>query len=185
MSAWAEDWPPCTAANRLALVWRKTISSQPWSSTTRKLQIGWISTATVAWSLSCAGPSIRPKARGGSGRALNNSLGNWRSWWVRWSHRLVCMEICGGGNLHIDERGKPCLIDPAVYGGHREMDLAMMKLFGGFSPRVFEAYHEAYPLAPGFHERIPLYQLYPLLVHVNLFGGGYVGSVESALSRYL
>jgi len=90
-----------------------------------------------------------------------------------------------GGNLHIDEQGSPCLVDPAVYGGHREMDLAMMRLFGGFSARVFEAYAEAYPLAPGHADRVALYQLYPLLVHVNLFGGSYVGSVRRALSRYV
>src|SRR4051812_19442334 len=88
-----------------------------------------------------------------------------------------------GGNLMADDRGAPCLIDPAVYGGHREIDLAMMRLFGGFGPRVFAAYAEAYPLAPGHEERVPLYQLYPLLVHVNLFGGSYVGSVEAALDE--
>jgi len=89
-----------------------------------------------------------------------------------------------GGNLHVDERGAPCLIDPAVYGGHREVDLAMMKLFGGFGARVFAAYEEAYALAPGHAERVALYQLYPLLVHVNLFGGSYVGQVKQALTRY-
>ena len=86
-----------------------------------------------------------------------------------------------GGNCHTASDGAPVLIDPAVYGGHREIDLAMMKLFGGFSERVFEAYDEAWPLAHGWRERVPLYQLYPLLVHVNLFGGSYVGSVERAL----
>ena len=90
-----------------------------------------------------------------------------------------------GGNLHVDEAGRPCLVDPAVYGGHREMDLAMMKLFGGFGARAFAAYEEAWPLAPGAAERVPLYQLYPLLVHVNLFGGSYVGSVMRALSACL
>jgi len=88
-----------------------------------------------------------------------------------------------GGNLITDDRGEPCLIDPAVYGGHREIDLAMMKLFGGFGPRVFEAYKEAFPLADGYRERVALYQLYPLMVHVNLFGGGYLGQVEAALAR--
>ena len=86
-----------------------------------------------------------------------------------------------GGNLHGDETGEPCLIDPAVYGGHREVDLAMMRLFGGFGERVFAAYDEAWPLAPGADERVSLYQLYPLLVHVNLFGRSYVGSVKRAL----
>ncbi len=88
-----------------------------------------------------------------------------------------------GGNCHVDSHGAPVLIDPAVYGGHREIDLAMMRLFGGFSERTFAAYDEAFPLADGWEERVPLYQLYPLLVHVNLFGGGYVSSVESALAR--
>jgi protein-ribulosamine 3-kinase len=87
-----------------------------------------------------------------------------------------------GGNLHPDETGQPCLIDPAVYGGCREVDLAMMRLFGGFGERVFAAYDDAWPLAPGSGERVPLYQLYPLLVHVNLFGGSYVGSVQRALA---
>jgi fructosamine-3-kinase len=85
-----------------------------------------------------------------------------------------------GGNLLVDETGSPCLIDPAVHGGHREVDLAMMRLFGGFSTRVFAAYHEAAPLAEGADERVPLYQLYFLLVHVNQFGGSYLGSAERA-----
>lgn len=90
-----------------------------------------------------------------------------------------------GGNLHTTPEGRPCLIDPAVYGGHREMDLSMMRLFGGFGPRVFAAYTEAYPLAPGHEERVGLYQLYPLLVHVNLFGQSYAGAVRAELERYL
>ncbi|HEY2734914.1 MAG TPA: fructosamine kinase family protein [Polyangiales bacterium] len=89
-----------------------------------------------------------------------------------------------GGNLLCDERGAPCLIDPAVYAGHREIDLAMMRLFGGFGERVFEAYDEAFPLAPDHAERVALYQLYPLLVHVNLFGGSYVSQVERVVNRY-
>lgn len=88
-----------------------------------------------------------------------------------------------GGNAMVDERGAPVLIDPAAYGGHREVDLAMMRLFGGFGARVFAAYEEAWPLAPGAEERVGLYQLYPLLVHVVLFGGGYAGSVERHLDQ--
>ena len=90
-----------------------------------------------------------------------------------------------GGNLHSDARGNPVLIDPAVYAGHREMDLAMMRLFGGFSPQVFAAYEETFPLAAGHQERVDLYQLYPLMVHLNLFGSGYRGGVERALARYV
>jgi fructosamine-3-kinase len=88
-----------------------------------------------------------------------------------------------GGNLMADETGGPCLIDPAVHAGHREVDLAMMQLFGGFGPRVFAAYDEVFPPSDGREDRVPLYQLYFLLVHVNLFGGGYVSSVERALGR--
>jgi fructosamine-3-kinase len=90
-----------------------------------------------------------------------------------------------GGNLHTDARGMPCLIDPAVYGGHREIDLAMMRLFGGFGAHVFAAYEEAYPLEPGHEGRVALYQLYPLLVHVNLFGGSYASSAMHALEDAL
>lgn len=90
-----------------------------------------------------------------------------------------------GGNHHVAADGAPCLIDPAVYGGYREVDLAMMKLFGGFGSRVFDAYEEAWPLPSDHADRVPLYQLYPLLVHVNLFGDSYVGSVRRALSRYV
>lgn len=89
-----------------------------------------------------------------------------------------------GGNLHGDEAGAPALIDPAVYGGHREMDLAMMRLFGGFSSRVFAAYEEVMPLAPGAEGRTGLHQLYPLLVHVALFGAGYVGQVDMILRSH-
>jgi protein-ribulosamine 3-kinase len=90
-----------------------------------------------------------------------------------------------GGNLLVGPSGEPCLIDPAVYVGHREVDLAMMRLFGGFSQKVFDSYNEVYPLQDGYLQRVDLYQLYPLLVHVNLFGAGYVSSVERVLERYL
>lgn len=88
------------------------------------------------------------------------------------------------GNLHVDGAGAPTLIDPAAYAGHREMDLAMMRLFGGYSERTFAAYAEAFPLAPGAEERVGLHQLYPLMVHVNLFGGGYARQVQGILDRY-
>lgn len=86
------------------------------------------------------------------------------------------------GNLHTDDDGAPVLIDPAVYGGHREIDLAMLQLFGAPGARFFAAYDETYPRAPGAGDRVALYQLYPLLAHVNLFGRGYVAAVEGALT---
>lgn len=87
------------------------------------------------------------------------------------------------GNLFVASDGAPVLIDPAAYAGSREIDLAMMHLFGGFSSRTFEAYEAAFPLLPGHEQRLPLYQLYPLMVHVNHFGGSYVAAVERALDR--
>jgi protein-ribulosamine 3-kinase len=88
------------------------------------------------------------------------------------------------GNLITDEKGEPCLIDPAVYYGNREADLAMTRLFGGFSGEFYSAYEEAFPLPTGAEGRVDLYNLYPLLVHVNLFGGSYVHSVESILRTF-
>ncbi|RAY15397.1 fructosamine kinase [Actinomadura craniellae] len=70
--------------------------------------------------------------------------------------------------------GRGVLVDPAAYGGHRETDLAMLELFGApYLDRILAAYREVAPLSPGHRGRVPLYQLYPLLVHVVLFGGGY------------
>jgi fructosamine-3-kinase len=90
-----------------------------------------------------------------------------------------------GGNVIVDRAGHPWLIDPAPYGGHREIDLAMMRLFGGFGRRTFAAYEEAFPLADGHERRVPLYQLYPLLVHTILFGGSYAHQAMSAMHRCL
>lgn len=90
------------------------------------------------------------------------------------------------GNVMVDDRGRPTLVDPAAYYGHREVDLAMMELFGGFDPIVFESYFERAPVGPGYAElRRDIYQLYPLLVHVNLFGGAYVPGVCSRMRRLL
>jgi fructosamine-3-kinase len=87
------------------------------------------------------------------------------------------------GNLMVDDHGEPCLIDPAVYYGHREAEIAFTQLFGGFDEAFYQAYQEAFPLLPGFASRVDIYNLYPLLVHVNLFGGGYSQSVRSILKR--
>lgn len=90
-----------------------------------------------------------------------------------------------GGNAILAAEGGPAVLDPAVYGGHREVDLAMMRLFGGFPAAAFAAYDEAFPLQPGHEDRVDLWQLYPLLVHVVLFGGGYTGQARRALAGYL
>ncbi len=90
-----------------------------------------------------------------------------------------------GGNYMVGSTAEPVLIDPAVYYGHREADLAMTELFGGFPPRFYAAYNEAYPLDPGYEDRRELYQLYHVLNHMNLFGGGYGSRADSIARRYV
>lgn len=85
------------------------------------------------------------------------------------------------GNYLISKDGKPYLIDPAVYYGHGEVDIAMSKLFGGFHQSFYEAYHKNLFITPYYEERLDLYQLYFLLVHLNLFGSSYYGSVKRIL----
>jgi len=86
------------------------------------------------------------------------------------------------GNRVVGEGGVSWLIDPAAHGGHREFDLAMMRLFGGFGEDCFAAYEELSPLAEGWRERVPLHQLAPLVVHAIKFGGGYVAATQQALA---
>ena len=88
------------------------------------------------------------------------------------------------GNVHADSEGRPWLIDPSAYGGHREVDLAMLRLFGAPSERVFAAYEEIAPLAEGWQERVELWQLMPLLVHAVLFGGSYRDAAQRVAERY-
>lgn len=89
------------------------------------------------------------------------------------------------GNRLVDVDGRSWLIDPAAHGGHREFDLAMMRLFGGFDDACFAEYSSAFALAEGWRERVPLHQLAPLIVHAVKFGGGYVPAVERALGQLL
>ncbi|MDT0555889.1 fructosamine kinase family protein [Patiriisocius hiemis] len=88
------------------------------------------------------------------------------------------------GNFLISENGTPVLIDPAVCFGNREMDIAMMHLFGGFPSEVFKQYHSTFPLVYGWEDRIPLFQLYYILVHVNLFGGSYFHQAKEIVNRF-
>ncbi len=89
------------------------------------------------------------------------------------------------GNFMVGPAGKPYLIDPAVYFGNREIELAFTQLFGGFDQRFYSAYNEQFELEPGFSQRADLYNLYPLMVHVNLFGKSYLSGVERTLNRYV
>ena len=88
------------------------------------------------------------------------------------------------GNVMADVDGRAWLIDPSCYGGHREVDLAMLRLFGAPSERSFAAYEESRPLSDGWQERVELYQLLALLVHALLFGGSYVAATERIAARY-
>jgi protein-ribulosamine 3-kinase len=90
-----------------------------------------------------------------------------------------------GGNYMVDENGNACIIDPAVYYGHREADLAMTKLFGGFSTEFYNAYNEAYPLKEGYELRESIYKLYHVLNHLNLFGTSYYSHAISLIHQYI
>jgi fructosamine-3-kinase len=87
------------------------------------------------------------------------------------------------GNFLVGAGGEPVLVDPAVYYAHREAELAMTRLFGGFDAAFYAAYEEAWPLPPGSAERQTIYSLYHLLNHLNLFGAGYRGQCVSVLWR--
>lgn len=89
------------------------------------------------------------------------------------------------GNRLVDVEDRNWLVDPAAHGGHREFDLAMMRLFGGFAPACFAAYEEVAPLTSGWEERVPLHQVAPLVVHAIKFGGGYVSASVEAIGRFI
>lgn len=88
------------------------------------------------------------------------------------------------GNFMITATGAAAIYDPAVYYGHREMDIGMTKLFGGFDQRFYDAYNEVYPLEKSWLRRLPLAQLYPLLVHAVLFGGHYIRSAANIIKQF-
>lgn len=88
------------------------------------------------------------------------------------------------GNFFSGPDGKACIFDPAVYYGHREMDIGMSKLFGGFDLEFYNAYNTEWPLADDWESRVDIANLYPLLVHVNLFGSGYLSQVRDILQRF-
>jgi len=88
------------------------------------------------------------------------------------------------GNRLVDTIGRNWIVDPAAHGGHREFDLAMMALFGGFGADCWTAYDEAFPLADGWRERVELHQIAPLVVHSVKFGGGYRAAATRAIDQY-
>lgn len=88
------------------------------------------------------------------------------------------------GNFMANKKGEPVIYDPAVYYGHREMDIGMSRLFGGFDRQFYESYNDHFPMESGWEERIEVANLYPLMVHVILFGGSYLYDVKSILKRF-
>lgn len=106
----------------------------------------------------------------------------------RWlaAHRPLPSLVHGdlwGGNWSATRAAEPCVFDPAVYWGDREVDIAMTRLFGGFGARFYAAYENAWPLPDGAAERVELYNLYHLINHFNLFGGGYEGRIDASLAQ--
>ena len=90
-----------------------------------------------------------------------------------------------GGNMGFDSSGQPVIYDPATYYADREVEIAMTELFGGFGGDFYAAYQEAWPLDPGYASRKTLYNLYHVLNHLNLFGGGYLGQAQGMMERLL
>lgn len=88
------------------------------------------------------------------------------------------------GNFMVNSQGEASIIDPAVYYGHREMDIAMTKLFGGFSTNFYNYYNDEYPLEKGWEKRVEFNKLYPLLAHLLLFGSSYAEQLRHILRRY-
>lgn len=88
------------------------------------------------------------------------------------------------GNFMSDKSGKPVIMDPAVYYGHREVDIAMTTMFGGFSPSFYQHYQDNFPMESGWESRMDFYNLYPILIHVNLFGYSYMGSFERIIDGF-
>jgi fructosamine-3-kinase len=121
---------------------------------------------------------------GGRARLLEKLLARLENWLPVQPPASLLHGDLWGGNWLTTAQGEPALIDPAVYYGHREAELAFTELFGGFPAAFYHAYEEAWPLDAGYVERKALYNLYHLLNHLNLFGEGYGGQVDAILRRY-
>ncbi|MEM1406391.1 MAG: fructosamine kinase family protein [Bacteroidota bacterium] len=125
-----------------------------------------------------------------TGAMQSNEAKNIERLYKRFTDLLVLEKPClihgdlWSGNIMIDVSGSPAIIDPAVSFANREMDIAMTRLFGSLPNEFYASYNETKPLTPGWEDRLDLYNLYPLLVHVNLFGGGYLSQVIQIANRY-
>lgn len=144
------------------------------------------------WNTFFAEKRINPqlKMAVNSGKLSQGLLANWKRLINRLDDLLPPTEpslIHGdlwSGNYLFDEHGVAVLIDPAVYYGHPEMDLAFSRMFGGFSESFYKGYESVSPLPDGLADRVPVYNMYPLLVHVNLFGGHYISQFERFIRKF-
>ena len=144
---------------------------------------------TASWPEFYARHRIQPMIDRAQGQFASQDLKTWDLLRARLPQLLPCTipSLIHGdlwsGNVMNTKKG-PAIYDPAIAFADREMDLAMSKLFGGFPISFYSAYNNTWNIEPGFNDRLPLYQLYYLLVHVVLFGGHYVNSVRQVFARY-
>lgn len=158
-----------------------TIGATPQRNTPLGDWLGFYQTERLEFQLELAQQNGFPSRQLTRGRRLSEQLESFFA-----DYRPAASLLHGdlwSGNWGADEAGRPYLFDPAVYYGDREADLAMTRLFGGFGAAFYAAYEERWPLAPGWEQRVDLYNLYHLLNHFNLFGSGYLGQVSTCLSR--
>ena len=127
-----------------------------------------------------------PKRGGGSPEAANCWRKSCRIFFLDYSPAPSLLHgDLWGGNAAFTAAGEPVLFDPATYYGDRETDLAFTEMFGGFGPAFHEAYRQSYPVDPGYERRKRLYNLYHLLNHYNLFGGGYASQAQTSIDQLL
>ena len=151
---------------------------------------GWMDDWVAFWRERRLGFQLRLAAQNGYGGVLTRDgealLGRLDDFFTTYrpTPALLHGDLWGGNHGFLAD-GSPVIFDPASYFGDRECDLAMSELFGGFDPAFFAAYREAWPLDPGYAVRRTLYNLYHVLNHANMFGGGYAGQARQMIARLL
>jgi fructosamine-3-kinase len=160
-----------------------TIGSTPQKNTPRQ---DWV----AFWREQRLGYQLQLAARQGHGGALQRQGEQLLEYLPDFftDHRPQASLLHGdlwSGNYSIDSQGQPVIFDPAVYFGDREADLAMTELFGGFGAEFYAAYNSSWPLEPGYAVRKTLYNLYHILNHLNLFGGGYLSQAQRMIQHLL
>jgi fructosamine-3-kinase len=171
------------AANKFGWVADNTIGATPQINTQNRDWVGFWRECRLGHQLALAAQNGAPKPLLDKGERLAHGLGAlFKNCTVK--PTLLHGDLWGG-NAGFDRAGVPVVFDPAVYYGHREADLAMTELFGGFSANFYAAYRDAFALDAGYDVRKQLYNLYHVLNHFNLFGGGYARQAETLIDRLL